>query len=779
MTSERENNFGEIDNGLLKMRSFNIVGNDIDAFYDSEKNLVFVLDKTVNSDKPNVLLVMNPVADKKWDEILSGQYKIDLETIRPKVDNKYQKLDIEYSGLSVYDNLINAYVSGAGLEEHLIQLGILRDSAVRHSAMMRLDTANEIISKTNMTIVKTKETIVRLQERLKTLRNKLADQKHEIGRVSTKQSASKILKTESQIDATNEKLKQAKKRLESAQKRLEIATVDAELAGNLLNRKPFEINNKPMAVAVKQDVKTVEPATEEYSVEEPEIEGNGDYTMDDTEEKIIPEDDSDDESKENEIKPLLEEDPQIINDEIAFKPISFEPNGFDANELPVPATEPELPAPAPSDEDFSNNDDKDDLQNDDLETDYTEYKDDDDMSEKTEISFEPVVPETDTDLPVVEEKPVLDSIVPVPENFDDVAKEEKDLEQPDFSNVYDNNLDTVVNSSNDDYSLDDVVDTDSPIEKHDDYVDTPVAPNTDTLIRPMPAFVPAPADSVTDQPVIPVEDVNKNRKSSLLYYLLLIVLIIISVITLWLYQKHMGNGKFNWFSTGTSEQIVEPGDIDDVPVSEPIDDGNDFVEQPESVQPTPSVPEDTEQSESKVQESAEPIIFGGVPANVSAFGSFAQQQESQQTDVVNTVVDKPVYSTDSKYDDMFVYEEDQEPGEYVIEQDAPMVIVDEVYDDYVEYPNEYVEEYVEEFVDGNSVAYVDDDTLIIVDDEPDTDSENTTASNAVSDAGANQESRIIYNGDDIYAPDAGYQDDFYYDIEEDEYQSGDDGYGQY
>ena len=94
MTSERENNFGEIDNGLLKMRSFNIVGNDIDAFYDSEKNLVFVLDKTVNSDKPNVLLVMNPVADKKWDEILSGQYKIDLETIRPKVDNKYQKLDI-------------------------------------------------------------------------------------------------------------------------------------------------------------------------------------------------------------------------------------------------------------------------------------------------------------------------------------------------------------------------------------------------------------------------------------------------------------------------------------------------------------------------------------------------------------------------------------------------------------------------------------------------------------------------------------------------------------
>ena len=112
MIGERENISKNTNYGTLVMRPFDIAGNDIHAFYDAQNNLVFVLDNTINTQKTNVLLVINPNGDKKWDEILSSQYGVDLETIRPKVDNKYQKLDIEYSGLPVYEALINAYNNG-------------------------------------------------------------------------------------------------------------------------------------------------------------------------------------------------------------------------------------------------------------------------------------------------------------------------------------------------------------------------------------------------------------------------------------------------------------------------------------------------------------------------------------------------------------------------------------------------------------------------------------------------------------------------------------------
>ena len=101
MIGERKNIHQNARYGNLVMRAFDIDGNEINAFYDNDDNLVFVLDNTISPQKPNVLLVINPDGDKKWDEILSGEYDIDLETIRPKVDNKYQKLDIEYSGLPV------------------------------------------------------------------------------------------------------------------------------------------------------------------------------------------------------------------------------------------------------------------------------------------------------------------------------------------------------------------------------------------------------------------------------------------------------------------------------------------------------------------------------------------------------------------------------------------------------------------------------------------------------------------------------------------------------
>ena len=274
MIGERENFDSQTQYGALVMRHYNIEGNDFDAFSDSSDRLIFVMDNTINNQKPNVLLVINPSAGKKWDEILSADYGVDLETIRPKVDNKYQKFDIEYSGLSVYDGLIKAYDTGVSLEEPLNQLKILRASAARHSAMMRLNIANENITKINATIVRTKESIVRLQARLKTLRAKLSEAKKGIGREPTKQSAAKVLKLESQIEATNEKLKRAQERLKSAQKRLETATVDAELASELLNQPSEQIKKSakksaPIIVETTSEtpvVKTKAEAKEEEPV---------------------------------------------------------------------------------------------------------------------------------------------------------------------------------------------------------------------------------------------------------------------------------------------------------------------------------------------------------------------------------------------------------------------------------------------------------------------------------------------------------------------------------
>lgn len=368
MIGERKNNYTDTNYGSLIMRTFDIDGNNINAFYDAGDNLIFVLDNAINAQKPNVLLVINPDGDKKWDEILSSGYGVDLETIRPKVDNKYQKLDIEYSGLNIYENLINAYNAGDALDDYLNDLMILRDSATRHSAMMRLNSANETIAKTNATIIKTKESVIRLEARIKTLRSKLSSAKKEIGRVNTKQSASKILKLESQIEAANEKLKRAKKRLESAQKRLEVATVDAELASNLLSLPQHEIKqsskNKPVMVAPEYPMQTIEAQEDE------------------------------EEFDQDEIKPLFDKDPQILNENIAFKPIIFDAPTFDESNEIVPVVN-DVPVETPENKPV-------------LET-------------LAPVESEPVF----TPQPILEEdikeKPVLETIKPVEEMPEPVA----------------------------------------------------------------------------------------------------------------------------------------------------------------------------------------------------------------------------------------------------------------------------------------------------------------------------------------------------------------------
>ena len=154
MPNERENLYQP-----LTYVDLDIAGNAFRAFYDVDSKLVMVLDFVVNDIKPNVLLVINPVGNRKWDDILMNDYAVDLETIRPKKDNKYQKLDIEYTGLSEYDNLIRAYNAGHDLSGALAELEAFRNMAARRAALERLGAADIVVERARETIEKTNETI--------------------------------------------------------------------------------------------------------------------------------------------------------------------------------------------------------------------------------------------------------------------------------------------------------------------------------------------------------------------------------------------------------------------------------------------------------------------------------------------------------------------------------------------------------------------------------------------------------------------------------------------
>ena len=161
MTSEREN--------ILSFTDYNIAGNPFRAYYDKDENMVLVLDQLISDIKPNVLLVINPDENRKWDDILENDYEVDLETVRPKKDNKYQKLDIEYSGLDLYENLVSAYNDDIDITDDLNQLNLFRRRVAKRVAMERLENAEVTAENARETISKSNEKIDELQEKLKTV----------------------------------------------------------------------------------------------------------------------------------------------------------------------------------------------------------------------------------------------------------------------------------------------------------------------------------------------------------------------------------------------------------------------------------------------------------------------------------------------------------------------------------------------------------------------------------------------------------------------------------
>ncbi|MBQ8293891.1 MAG: hypothetical protein IJX89_00705 [Alphaproteobacteria bacterium] len=447
----------------LTATEYNISGNVFRAYYDADDKLVFILDSTDAPQKPNVLLVINPVGDRKWDDILMNDYGVDLETVRPKKDNKYQKMDIEYAGLAEYDNLIGAYNNGADLAGALAELESFKNAAAIRAANERKSAAIDTISKARTTIEKTNETISELQARLKTLRTRLGAQRREIGKEPTKQSAAKILRTESQIDATNAKLVRARKRLENAQHRLAAAEEEIDVADAILAMLKKDSENLPVRM-VRNDIAPVDPAPVPMATAPQFTE-------------IIPAQPNEpkaDDMADDEVKPLFDKDPEILDEEIAFKPIEFD------------APAPVQPTPVAPIADV-----------------YSEPAPVQPLSFSPPTSTAPV-----SDFAPID-APVLDTITTV----DAPVTAETFVPTP----------------------IVDEVPAPHPIPQN---APAPVAPvSTVPDVAPAPIssdFRPvSPISGTSVAPAAPVQ----QRKPAMIYYVLLIVLIALSIFTLWLYQK--------------------------------------------------------------------------------------------------------------------------------------------------------------------------------------------------------------------------------------------------
>jgi hypothetical protein len=265
--SERESNLvpkiqlGAPPNGEYSTEDFDIGAIKIRAFYDSAHRLLFVLDNTRDKILPNVLLAIDGRGDRKWDDILQNDLNIRPEDIRPRVRNKYQKLDIDYSGPDAYaDAILNG--DAAALTQWRLE-------AAARQRDFRIGEAEREISLARATIREAEKTIADLDEFTTLQKEKLKAAKKMVGMESPKDSAAKILRYEARIEKAEAKRQRSLRRLRRAEKRI-------DSSAKMLNN---------------------------YAIETPNI---GEREMND-----------------NEIRPLFTEEPKIMDAENAFKPVSF------------------------------------------------------------------------------------------------------------------------------------------------------------------------------------------------------------------------------------------------------------------------------------------------------------------------------------------------------------------------------------------------------------------------------------------------------------------------
>lgn len=621
MATERENSIMK-GNGLgaLSMRTYDIDGNKIRAFFDAAEQLVFVIDDTVTPDKPNALLVINSEDGRKWDDILARDYGVSLEMVRPKKDNKYQKLDIEYVGLDEYDDLISDYDEGFDRGESLKALALFRADASRRAAHERLQAAESAAENARETILRAQTSIAQQQARIKTLRTKLNQQKKSVGREPTKQFAAKILRTESQMDALKDKQHRSQRRLDNARRRLVAAEEDAEIARAILARhaaaeKSYDAGTLPAAAPTHAVAAMRTDAELPAVVTDAPLPVTADTPI--LKEHLEP---KAEEMAEEEVKPLFDKDPEILDEEIAFKPIDFDVN----------PTVSSAPRQEPRFDDYS------------------------DSAPISPLSFVPpttdftdVAPQTDAARPA----PVLDTITAVEMPTEPI------MPQP-------------------------VTPTPEPAPVANEFTaaerPAPISPAPVGVAAPVAA---RPISPVTGTPTAAAGGNSDGRKPTFLYYILLIALIVLSVFTLWLYQKKNGDTVPDLAATTAVEQKEAPAPAaEDAPSPFIVaEETVTITETPAEPAPAPVVPvepepiPEPEPAAPIVDETipAVPVVAEPEPAPVPTETPFISEPEPEPEPVKPVVVNKPAYNAGAQNENMFVADADYDTDVVVTSAPAP------------------------------------------------------------------------------------------------------------
>jgi len=671
MSSEREsllptpiNNDSNLPAVMLTRADYDIVGNVFRAYYDNAHNMVFVVDSTQNSRKPNVLLVLPASGERKWDDILTTDWGVDLETIRPRKDNKYQKLDIEYGNVDAYQHLIRDFQANVDLQSALDELNAFRDNAVRRNAVMRLETAQDLASRARETIDKTNDSIKELNVRIKELRTKLSVQKKSIGKEPTKQSAAKILRSDSQIEAVSEKIERARRRLANARRRQVVAEDDIAAAQNILEILDSDANSDVVSHSVM-----VAPNMEMVVADESNVSYVPQFKEIITEPKA-------EEMAEDEVKPLFDKDPEILDEEIAFKPIDFGVSAVTTPSADTDATVVQNDTTAPAPLSFTPPRD-------------TEY---DNPPVASQGDFAPI-----PDVPDVTSAPVLDSmrpvepVVPQPATpdynvrpmsaaderaFATAAADAPIVQQPSYDNLSTNNAAPS-----------------SSVPQYNNSYDSPMAQNVRPS-APMPGVADAgvssgfrPVSPIRGSSVAPV--VPAQRKSKLIYYLMLVILIALSIFTLWIYQRSASQNipelttttavpekdtntdvaqkASSPFIDGTPEKTAPVVDTTEpVPVVEPeiLIEPEPIIPEPEIFEPEPVVVEPEPVVEEPTPQPVEVVETDVTATTVEAESPFltepVEKPKIEPISIsIDPIVNKPEYNV-SQQEKMFVADPEYE-----------------------------------------------------------------------------------------------------------------------
>ena len=638
---------------------FIIAGRPLRAFFDDNK-LIFVLDLSVSDIKPNVLLVINPDGDRKWDDILSNDYGIVLENVRPKKDNKYQKLDIEYDGLAFYDKLIKAYENQEDLSDLLVQMDAFYKKSAKRIALERLDAAEEVVAHANETMAKTMGAIDSAKDKLKKLRADMVEAKRAIGTEPTKRSASRVLRIDALIDAMTEKIARAQKRLQNARKRLESAGEDAAVAQGIL------------------DILNSEQTKQQHKVEN---------------------------MADDEIKPLFDTNPNILDDNIAFKPISFDTEdaekktqqNTDVVDMGIkftPVFDDDKPVVKPVTEPVETEETLPEVVFDKLpdvvveklpEVVHAEENLPEVVVDKLPEVVAEKLPEV-TEKTVPEHQPVIETLSFVPPvNFEEMSKNTEETTAP-VAEVP-------------------VLDTFKPIVSEQNHMVTDVVTEPEVLEEVLPvteeikkdASVVANIDNNAVRPASPIAEQVVNtgvvsNKPTKIYYIMLIVLIVLSVFTLWLYQKSSNDNMPELGANTNSVQVVEEEPVQEVladkeevvtDTESPFIDVVSVADKIETKEPVPvetvtdddteevvaqdvAVADTTETVSEEVVEVSGSALEQALDAAIQSVETVEETTEESAVPVVESVpvIDKPVYNV-SQQEKMFVAAPDYETDDKV------------------------------------------------------------------------------------------------------------------